>query len=58
MNQNLCLSWDLSKPASTPIDTNIKLISKEYDDNVSKNNHKVNDPPTNLQVTKDLQENY
>ncbi|KAF3620269.1 putative cold shock protein CS66-like [Capsicum annuum] len=38
-----------AKPAATPIGTNIKLTTKEYDDHVYNYEQEVNDPPTNIQ---------
>ncbi|KAF3618589.1 hypothetical protein FXO37_34117 [Capsicum annuum] len=43
-----------AKPTAKPIDKNIKLNTEEYDNHVYKNEHEVNDPPTNMHVSQRL----
>ncbi|XP_047251570.1 receptor kinase-like protein Xa21 [Capsicum annuum] len=42
------LGLGAAKPAATPIDTNIKLTTKECDDHIYKNEQGPTDPPANL----------
>lgn len=42
------LGLGAAKPFFTPIDTNIKLTTKEYDDHVCSKEHGISDPPSNM----------